>query len=71
MIGWVVAYVDDFATVVAEPVSDLVKDAIAKAWRITDKPTVPFGGGKDGGIPVGRYHCVAGRLAAQSTHVLQ
>ena len=42
--GWVVVY--DFAIVASDPVIDLVRDVIAKKWRITDKPTISFGSGQ-------------------------
>ena len=46
VVGWIVVYIDDFAIVALDPVSDLVKDAIAEVWRIPNKPTVPFGNNK-------------------------
>ena len=46
MLGWIIVYVDDFAIVADDSVSNLVNDAIEKKWQISDKPLVPFGSGR-------------------------
>ena len=43
--GVVVVYVDDFAVVSSDPVSELVKQAVEAKWKISDKPLAPFGSG--------------------------
>ena len=46
VLGWIIVYVDDFAIVASDAVSELVKQAIEKKWKISVKDIVPFGSGR-------------------------
>ena len=45
-VGYIVAYVDDFLIVGADPFIDAAAARINEKWKIAGKPTLQLGGGK-------------------------